>query len=414
MLPLQMQQYRQQRQQGDEVDAFSASGNGWGGSSSALHVVQVEFTEPSLGLKIKPSPTLPELIAVTGFAPGGPNGPLPAEASGKIRVGMLLVQVNGRSLWGLSFQDVAGSLKAAAQAVANDANSGQGAEVGGKLMLTLAEPPDVRVHFSAPPNDLILARIQTRSQSSAAGGRVHRKDDGYSVVVTGFEGQPGPLQVLLGRPGNHFVAVGDTLLSANGRPFPGPSGSSYRQEVMSLRDAAYPLSLEFVGAKRVDGKANGDRAGSTLDDGVSGGVVQRAIFTVTIAANPAGKLGVVFGCGSTDGRPVVRRFDTVPGVASRSGLVRPGMVLLAVGERAVDSGLATAAVSASADLSATSVFAAHSTATLTVEQCTELMRNGQYPATPMFFRDMEKYLALRRMFSGSDSGSRSSSSRGNS
>jgi hypothetical protein len=32
---------------------------------------------------------------------------------------------------------------------------------------------------------------------------------------------------------------------------------------------------------------------------------------VTVAANPGGRLGIVFGCGDADGRPVVRRFDPV-------------------------------------------------------------------------------------------------------
>ena len=32
---------------------------------------------------------------------------------------------------------------------------------------------------------------------------------------------------------------------------------------------------------------------------------------VTIPSNPSGRLGVVFGCGDVDGRPIVKRFDLV-------------------------------------------------------------------------------------------------------
>ena len=359
-------------------------------NTSKLREVKVEFTEPSLGMKIKPSPTLPQLIAVTGFAPGGPNGPLPAEASGKIEIGMLLAEVNEVALWGLSFQEVAQSLKAAAAEVTQN-------RPNRKLILTFVESPDIRVNFKAPPNDLILARMQSDSPNDS--GR-----DEYYVVVTGFEGQPGPLQVLPGRPGGFFVGVGDTLLSANGRLFPGPPGSSYREDVLSLRNASYPLTLEFIG----DRYPNTVKVPSGQPEEGVGGASERVRFTVTIDTNPGKKLGVVFGCGQDDGRPIVKRFDSVPGVALRSGVVCPGMVLLAIGDRAVDSclvtnsSLAAAATTVPNDGGVSPSMASSSVvgkaSTLTLDECTSLLKNSSYPETPVIFRDMEKFIELQRRY----------------
>ena len=73
-----------------------------------LRTVRVAFASASLGLKIKPCPSVPQLVHVIGFARGADGAVLPAEASNRIELGMLLVRVGDVPLWGRSFQQVGG------------------------------------------------------------------------------------------------------------------------------------------------------------------------------------------------------------------------------------------------------------------------------------------------------------------
>jgi hypothetical protein len=195
----------------------SSSGPASPAAAGGLRTLVVRFASASLGLKIKPAASVPELVQVTGFARAADGSVLPAEASGEVEVGMLLLRVNDLPLWGLGFAAVAQALK---QAAAAAAAGGPGAA---PLALLLGAAADAAVHFEGTPTDLMLARVAFGEPSAATGGA-------FGVVVTGFESAPGPVEA------SGLVLPGDTLVAASGVGcFPGPRG--YRADVASLKDA---------------------------------------------------------------------------------------------------------------------------------------------------------------------------------
>ena len=113
----------------------------------------------------------------------------------------------------------------------------------------------------------------------------------------------------------------------------------------------------------------------------------------------------------------------MPGEAARSGAVSPGRALLAIGRTPVDASLIAAAntkASARSSISSSSSGkeGGEPTATtdaglsnrlselaagepLPLDDCVKLLRESPFPMTPVLFRDMEQYFAMRDLASTS-------------
>ena len=69
---------------------LSSSGAASGESAARMAPIVVNMSESSLGMRLKASTTITDLVTVTGFARGPEGQVLPAEATGKIEPGTLL------------------------------------------------------------------------------------------------------------------------------------------------------------------------------------------------------------------------------------------------------------------------------------------------------------------------------------
>jgi hypothetical protein len=76
----------------------------------------------------------------------------------------------------------------------------------------------------------------------------------------------------------------------------------------------------------------------------------------------------------------------------------PGRVLLAVGRAPVDASLVAAAATKAAN-TAGAAAALSLSEPLSLEASVQLLRDAPFPQTPVLFRDMEQYLALRALAS---------------
>jgi hypothetical protein len=298
---------------------------------------------------------------------------------------MLLLRVNDSPLWGEGFKEVATKLKECATIAA------QG---GPPLILTFAHPPDVSIQFPSNPTDLMLSMACTEGADSSTTKRKSKKQEGsgvgsekYGVVVSGFKmNEMGPVQ------SSGLVLEGDTLVGCNGRYF--PVGGNYRDYVASLKDQTYPLKLEFEGLRESSSSS------SSQDK------YQKKFIQLTIEDNPSKKLGVVFGCGD-EGLPIIRRFEYVPGVAARSDVVKPGMLLLQVGKVPIDPDVINAAQKQASEKANAKDNAADSgggggsadvaevNQPVPVETIQRVLNESVFPSTIMRFRDMDKYLKLK-------------------
>ena len=173
---------------------------------------------------------------MTGFARNPEDGSmLPAEASGQVGVGMLLLKVNAVPLWGLSFSQVAQELKKAATIAASGPEAPP-------LSLLLCNSTDFEVRFAATPSDLLLARVSlglplppstilpNSEPSGSSSSSNSTTTTTHGIVVTGFDLAPGPIEA------SGLIKPGDSLVAATSiGTFPGPRG--YRADVASLKDA---------------------------------------------------------------------------------------------------------------------------------------------------------------------------------
>lgn len=183
----------------------------------------------------------------------------------------VLVAVNGSPIRGLPLPELTSLLRSPTR----------------PMSLTFGECPDVEYTFPPEgPMDLCVAAFER------------------DVVVTNFVPQKGPLEA------TGVCHIGDTLLSVNGVNLPTPAG--YLADMDLLRKCTYPAHLTFQ-RKPARGQKTPERYDVTL-------------------AEVKGKWGVVF-VRDAEERPVIRGWNGLPGPAQSSGVVRPGMAVLKVGQK---------------------------------------------------------------------------------
>lgn len=107
------------------------SPSGGGSGPAVLQTSSLTFDQPSAGIRFKPSATLPSTVVVSGFMRGEQDAMLPAEASGVVKLGQVLVAVNGVAVRGLPIQELTARLK----------------DPRRPMTLTLADSPDIEYRF---------------------------------------------------------------------------------------------------------------------------------------------------------------------------------------------------------------------------------------------------------------------------
>lgn len=239
--------------------------------TTPLSTIRLSFEQQALGIRFRPSLLLPETLAITSLPRSETGEILPAEASGKVKVGQLLVGVNDIIITGLPISQVAQLLKSPER----------------PMTLTLCENPDVEFTFPEGENvDIVVAPFEKH------------------VVVTSFLATMSPLQE------TGQVQLGDLLYSLNGFVFPSPNG--YMSDIEVIKSCTYPAKFVFL-RPRWPGS---DEIEATVE---------------VVVTEDRGRLGVAFTRGY-DNRPVLRAWKGIPGPAYSSGQVKRGMVVLAVGD----------------------------------------------------------------------------------
>jgi len=346
------------------------SGNAASSDSAArMAPIVVQFSEPSLGMRLKASTTITDLVTVTGFARGPEGQVLPAEATKKIEPGFLLVDINGNRTWGSDIKEVASNLKAAASVTTPVS----------PMSLTFMRTPDTLVSFQQTPFDLMIALIGQAPESF--------------IVVTGFSPTQGPIQA------TKKVSIGDTLISINGTATPCLSHEEATAAAAAAEEAAAKAMAESgdgAGGQAAAVMANGklpskvggvgqaeyDQAMTMLKTAAYPltlgfeGLTNKGKVSYTVTLQHKSRLGITMDR-AENGRPTVVRFNPLPGPAASTGLVRPGMVLLKVNDTPIDASSGTNG---------------------TLDRVIGLIRDAQFPGAQLAFRDMDQFMNLRKKF----------------
>ncbi|CAM9219428.1 unnamed protein product [Discosporangium mesarthrocarpum] len=232
-------------------------------------LVTARFSQQSLGIRYRPSPSLGNRVIEVGGFTRDPDGKMrAAEASGLMEVGQLLFSVNGKRVLGQTFDAVVKLLSG----------------IGRPVKFGLIPGPYVTIRVTAPPDDVKLDWISGH------------------IVVTGYRKVPSPLECS-GR-----VSVGDTIISANGIRLPTSAG--YDRDMSTLRSVnMYPLKLRLQEQPQMN-------RGSIITDVILPRLED--LDALELMKGPSGA-------------PMVRSFVLVKGDTHRSGLVPPGAILLGVG-----------------------------------------------------------------------------------
>ena len=149
-----------------------------------LRVVKVSFGPGPLGLKLKETRSCGGAVIITGFSKTAEGGALQAELMGSLKIGMVMLSINGEVVFGRPFESVMQVIKASSR----------------PMDMMFVPSPDHAFTFDTPPTDLVLGRIE-----------------GY-VMVTAFSCPDGPAQEKKG------LCPGMVILQVNKEPV--PSGAS--------------------------------------------------------------------------------------------------------------------------------------------------------------------------------------------
>lgn len=278
--------------------------------TTPLSTIRLTFEQQALGIRFRPSLLLPDTLAVTSLPRSESGEILPAEASGQVKVGQLLVGVNDRVITGLPIPQVVPLLQAPER----------------PMTLTLCDTPDVEFAFPADQHvDVVVAPFEKH------------------VVVTGFLAAKSPLQE------TGQIQLGDLLFSLNGFIF--PSANGYMSDIEVIKSCTYPAKFVFLrprwpGSDEIEKKIE------------------------VVLTEDRGKLGVAFTRGY-DNRPVLRAWKGISGPAYSSGQVKPGMVVLKIGDYVLSDLLERGQS--------------------TMESLVQMIKWARPPVT-ITFRDMDKYM----------------------
>lgn len=170
-----------------------------------LMVVKVQFGEGALGLKLKENRSCGGAVIVTGFARDDSGNMLQAEASGRVKEGMIMLSVGGQLTFGRSFEQCIQILKQAPRPVE----------------IAFVASPDRQVLCQEAPTDMELASIQGH------------------VMITAFKHVPGVLSRLPDPP-----KIGDVIVAINGVEL--PTGAGYSTDLQMLKEVQPPWSLRVT------------------------------------------------------------------------------------------------------------------------------------------------------------------------
>jgi hypothetical protein len=176
-------------------------------SATKKNEYTVEFGEGALGLKVQPRPQ-GKAAVVSGFREG-PNGEkMAAEACQKIKVGDVMVGINGTSLKDKDFEATMGLFKSATR----------------PIKLSFLYNSDFKVKFNEWPPALKLACLGATD-----------KDPGH-IVATGFEPLPGASEK------GGVIQIGDVVEAIASRPVLSPAAP---------RDLPYPQVIRMLKAAKM-------------------------------------------------------------------------------------------------------------------------------------------------------------------
>jgi hypothetical protein len=265
---------------------------------------EVTFADGAIGLKVQPRPQ-GKAAVVSGFREGAGGQPMAAEQCGKIKVGDVMVSINGTSIRESTFEETMSLFKGAAR----------------PITLCFLYNSDFSVRFNEWPPALKLASLGATEESKG------------HVVVTGFEPLPGAAE------SGGQIGLGDVVEAIAGRSVLSPAAPRdlpYPQVIRMLKAAKMKLkgktgmffTVRFMSPPAPSG-ADASEAGEDR-----GPAQQGSSYDVSFDEGP---LGIVFGV-TEGGRTCVKKFAALKGPAESSGLVRPGLVLLRVNKEEVPLG----------------------------------------------------------------------------
>lgn len=319
--------------------------------------VEVRFGDGPLGLVVRQRADMDLGAVVRGFKPL-PTGPGPAETSGIIKPGMVIVSVAGENTLTHSFAEtmtlIARSRRPMAlrftpspdysarlrlppaylkprltaaidvHAAASGGGDGDEAKAGGDggavdvlpnrfgLRIDLFDRPTAANVPPPPPAATARKPGQRRTPPPAPPAKM--------CVVTGFTPLMGPAEA----GGN--IRKGHVLYSLNGENV---QGVPYADVIAKLKSAGRPLDLWFgpplaAAGGGEGGGGNGD--GSPPPPTVAGAEA----LELTQQTFGPGPLGIVFSRSKATGSVYVKSFATFPSPARRNGSIQLGHVLLVV------------------------------------------------------------------------------------
>ncbi|EGZ10318.1 hypothetical protein PHYSODRAFT_523112 [Phytophthora sojae] len=287
--------------------------------------------EGPFGLRLRARPLATCGVIVVGFTAKSDGTKCPAELSGKIRIGQLLMKVNNVDLRFKTLSEVLAVLR------------------------ELKSRP-VTMQFATSPDAVIKLRdwppmIEMEDASSFA---CDDEDDPPStgrkyVVLSAFARVPSYAQR------THLVEKGDVLLQVNDTPLTGPDYGNFAEIMEALREIASkkePMRCTFVSRedyiavrkllqqqRRSDSKIESEEIKEAGDGSAAPPVNEDSVDILSSIPTkeivfPKAPLGILFG-NWKDEAIYIRAFISSPGPAEKTGLLRPGQAILQVCGHAV-------------------------------------------------------------------------------